>query len=105
MLNLLVNSVAAAEKQRGDELYGQFNSNHEAYAVLKEEIEELVDCIELYRPKKNLRDIWELVKIDADEEIGVELSDIHVRFEHICMESIQCLAMIKKWQEFLQDKR
>ena len=102
MLNILVNAVAESEKLRGNAMYGEFNSNHEAYAVLKEEIEEFLDCVELYRLKKNLKEIWELVKYDDIETLKEEISLIHVRLEHTSMEALQCLAMLKKWQEHLE---
>ncbi len=55
------------EKQEAVEKYGHFNSSHEAYAVLKEEVEELWDLVKASKQDGKLREemINELTQISA----------------------------------------
>lgn len=58
--------VASAELDRAQKLYPSFNSNHEGYAVLKEEVDELWDAIKKSKGvKANPKMISECIQIIA----------------------------------------
>lgn len=71
---------------------GVFNNNHEAYGVLKEEIEECED--ELISINKQLKEIWECVKTDKDISLWAEsLENTAMR---LAEETIQVIAVCRK---------
>lgn len=77
-----------AQKDNGE----KFSSGHEAYAVIKEEVEELEEELELI--KLELTYMWMDVKFD--DPFGDRLKDIEKHARKASCEAIQVSAMARK---------
>lgn len=70
----------------------RFNSNHEAYAVIKEEADELYEQNNMIH--FSIGDLWNSVK--RNESIGADLEDIEEYALKAACEAIQVAAMARK---------
>ena len=101
----LIKSVVCAECEeygRASVKFGAVNnSDHESYAVLREEADEAVDAVE---DVDNLMDIFfETVKNNEEDEVKLDiLNEIKHRAEEAAAESIQAAAMARKAIETIQ---
>lgn len=77
------------------------NSDHESYAVLREEADEAVDALE---DVDNLTDVFfEMVKNNEEDKVKLDiLNVIKHRAEEAAAESIQAAAMARKAIETIQ---
>ena len=77
------------------------NSDHESFAVLREEVDEAVDCLE---DVDNLTDVFfEMVKNNEEDKVKLDiLNIIKHRAEEAASESIQAAAMARKAIETIQ---
>ena len=77
------------------------NSDHESYAVLREEADEAVDAME---DVDNLTDVFfEMVKNNEEDKVKLDiLNVIKHRAEEAATESIQAAAMARKAIETIQ---
>lgn len=95
----LIKSVVCAECEeygRASVKFGAVNnSDHESYAVLREEADEAIDAMEQV---DNLTDIFfEIVKDNEEDKVKLDiLNDIKHRAEEAAAESIQAAAMARK---------
>ena len=101
----LIKSVVCAEFEEYGRASAKFgavnNSDHESYAVLREEAYEAVDVLE---EVDNLTDaFFEMVKKNEEDEMKLEiLNVIKHRAEEAAAESIQAAAMARKAIETIQ---
>ena len=101
----LIKSVVCAECEEYGRASAKFgavnNSDHESYAVLREEADEAVDVLE---EVDNLTDaFFEMVKKNEEDEMKLEiLNVIKHRAEEAAAESIQSAAMARKAIETIQ---
>ena len=101
----LIKSVVCAECEeygRASVKFGAVNnSDHESYAVLREEADEAVDAVESV---DNLTDIFfEIVKDNEEDKVKLDiLNEIKHRAEEAAAESIQAAAMARKAIETIQ---
>lgn len=94
-----VSNLADHELIRAKGEYGEFNSRHEAYAVLKEEIEEMQE--ELNDLDISLTMIWEGIKNDNEsEDMQNTLGYAEKEITSALAEGVQVLAMVRKFKEF-----
>ena len=98
-----IRNTAKGEQARGMIKYGNHHSGHEAYAVLKEEADELNtdnSQLTLY-----IRSLWSYVKCDVEDKNTLELlASIEYIAENLTCEAIQTLAMIYKYRDYLLRK-
>ena len=80
------------ELKEANEQYPLFHSPHEAYAVLKEEVEELQ--YNAGRLESLTGQMWAKVKVDV--EIETITDPIHAQAVNAAMEAIQIAAMCEK---------
>lgn len=93
----LIGNAAAEEKEAAIAKHGLFNSDHEAYAVLQEEIEELQEIADAY-DFKNMALIWRDIR--EDKEIDhAKLETIYDWARRCAWEAAQVMAMCLKWEE------
>ena len=101
----LIKSVVCAEFEEYGRASAKFgavnNSDHESYAVLREEADEAVDVLE---EVDNLTDaFFEMVKKNEEDEMKLDiLNVIKHRAEEAAAESIQAAAMARKAIETIQ---
>ena len=102
-MNAIENDVRALvdkELAAANERFPQFHSQHEGYAVIKEEVEETreqLDAVERY-----LNYLWDRVKQECTTKEQVEY--IHMFAINVACEAIQVAAMCKKFLE-MEEKR
>lgn len=91
-LRLKLSDLASLELSKALAVHGDFNSDHEAYSVLKEEVEECEEELRIIR--KQLEEIWASVKQDDSIDIWAEsLGNTALR---LSQEAIQVVAMCRK---------
>ena len=101
----LIKSVVCAECEEYGRASAKFgavnNSDHESYAVLREEADEAVDAVESV---DNLTDIFfDIVKDNEEDKVKLDiLNEIKHRAEEAAAESIQAAAMARKAIETIQ---
>ena len=101
----LIKSVVCAECEEYGRASAKFgavhNSDHESYAVLREEADEAVDAME---DVNNLTYIFfETVKNNEEDKVKLDiLNSIKHRAEEAAAESIQAAAMARKAIETIQ---
>lgn len=90
----LVNDLIQAEYKNACEKFGEkYNSLHEGYAVLKEEIEEVRD--EYNSLLSNYHYLWENIK-DNDEDILSIIAEMQIVVIHQIQELAQVGAVVRK---------
>lgn len=99
MTNNFIQAAINAEFKNAQETYGpKYNSMHEGYAVLKEEVEEAME---------NQRDLetklswtWNHIRRNTKKEGYADiLSSLEISAKKLAMEAVQVAAVIKKLQE------
>jgi hypothetical protein len=94
------------EMQRAVDMHGDFNSEHEAYSVIKEEFEEILEEIDVLSEIPNA--MWKIIRMK--EPLGGYTSQktiTMVGYRHcvaLITEAIQLAAMFKKLDEGIKKK-
>lgn len=98
----LMKQLVDSEKESAISSYGAiYNSNHEGYAVLLEEIEETEH--ELSEIKKHLQQVWENIKHD-EKNIAADLVLVALASESLILESAQIHAVTDKFIQTVKPK-
>lgn len=100
-----IEKLVAEELARANEKFPAFSSNHEAYAVLLEEVEELqheVERVDFYRDL-----LWFTTKgknqnYTLEGGLRVFAEQVKVRAINTAEEAIQVAAMCDKWMQLLE---
>ena len=93
-----IETLIKEELDAANEKHPLFHSPHEAYAVLKEEVDELVD--ETNWAVRLLDVMW--CEVRADEDIVETADSIYKRAIMLIQEGIQVAAMCKKTQDSMK---
>ncbi len=88
----IIEELVQQELKEANEKHPLFHSPHEAYAVIKEELEELIDEVKSVCATSD--NIWGLVKNDIP--IMCELRAMKTYAEFAAAEAIQVAAMCQK---------
>lgn len=92
-----LNSAVDCELKNIRKVYGnQYNSLHESYAVLLEEVEEAEN--ELERVKEELSDLWLCIKQNDNEGAINALRRIATHSHFLIQESVQVAAVTNKFR-------
>lgn len=94
-----VNELAKQELKLANENFPPFNSNHEGYAVLLEEVEEAE--YEMDMVKSSLNYVWGAVKTDIPI---IPVEDVKKYAVRLACEAIQVAAMCDKFIDFRDSK-
>lgn len=88
----IIEELVDAELAEANKDYPLFHSPHEAYGVLLEEVEELVEAVEVI--KTHTAKMWDMIRQDAS--IVHEKKKIHYWAIEATREAIQVAAMCDK---------
>lgn len=91
-------SAIAKEKEAAIEAHGYFHSDHEFWAVLKEEVEELLELFDGDERYVDIEKLWGKVRRDEPISEG-DLSDIYNLAMSCAKEAVQVMAVCLKWGE------
>lgn len=95
--NMKIEILIAEELVKANKLHPPFHSQHEAYAVIQEELEELQE--EVAECYKQLEEIWMNVRTDDSIRHQVKMLRKHAVFA--AQEAIQVAAMCYKTSDSL----
>ena len=99
LARLHINKAVMTETQNAKENYGDhYNSPHEGYAVLLEEVEEAAD--DLTYIKNNLAVLWQSIKTNDLKDTTL-LTDIEGTAQMLALEAVQIAAVCTKFKESL----
>jgi hypothetical protein len=97
LLKLINEELELSNKKHRD----TFSSNHEAYAVTLEEVQEVFDNIKALDCGMDI--IWKKVKKDDNDSLAINLCALDVVVLQSIGELLQVGAMAKKWRQFLDE--
>ncbi len=87
------------ELQNAVKNYGaNYNTNHEGYGVLLEEVEEAQDCMDLIQ--SHLAEVWKSIKINFNPE--QDLYAIYESSKALAEEAIQIAAVCEKFRDSIK---
>lgn len=97
-----IEAAIYAERDAAVAVHGVFRSHHEAWAVLREELEELEETFAPFKAvaSSEMEDLWEMTRSDHVERESI--SNIYDSTVEIVQECIQVLAMCEKWNDLLR---
>lgn len=91
----LIEDAVNSEWLNACNTYGNtYHSLHEAYAVLKEEMEEVSGYFE--SAKLELEDLWQDTKLDAETDAKSDARSIAFDAVQLALEAVQVAAVCKK---------
>lgn len=96
-------SAIEMEKEAAISNRGYFHSDHEAWAVLKEEVEELLELLDEYKILADIDNLWGKVRRDEMIYIG-DMTKIYNWAKSCAKEAVQVMAMIQKWGEGIEQR-
>ena len=90
-----IKAAIEAETENAKKDWGpQYNSEHEAYAVLKEEVEEALDDLNIIQ--EDLGFLWNAVKTNSDKPYSAALTHIIQTAKALATEAVQIAAVATK---------
>ena len=93
----LIQQAAESELNSIRQAFGnEYHSNHEAWAVLKEELEEAEDAMERVKYEVETG-LWRGVKQNSISDD--RLTDLENSAMHVALELIQVVAVARKWRK------
>ena len=96
-----IDKAVAYELQNSVKEHGAFYaSEHEAYAVLLEEVEEVeeeAECIKIW-----LESVWKCIK--GNQDLGIRVNEIKEHALDLAKEAVQVAAVCERFQETLDRK-
>lgn len=96
-----IDQAVAYELQNIVKKYGaSYNSEHEGYAVLLEEVEEAKECLQIAEEK--LKDLWKSVRknVYADDTLW----KIKVAAINMAQEAVQVAAVCERFEETIKNQ-
>lgn len=93
-IKLSISNLIDTELTRASEMFGKFNSGHEGYAIIAEEVDELNDEIAYLNESKEK--FWKRIKQNTYQE--ADLDRIIYYAENAVYEAIQVAAMAKRYK-------
>lgn len=93
---MYIDAAIEKEKNSAIENHGFFNSDHEFWAVLQEEIEELQEEVKSPEISFRMKCAWECIR--KDKEVGInEIIWINEMALNVAYEAVQVAAVISKY--------
>lgn len=97
-----IETLVQKELKSANEHFPPFNSAHEGYAVLLEEIEELKENVS--EIKQNVHAIWQVIRQNdvCEERMDPLINRIEISAVNAAVEAIQVAAMCEKFKALLR---
>lgn len=89
-----IEDIAQDELERANKTYPLFHSLHEGYAVLQEEIDEVIDNNTFAMKEK--AEMWNSIKDNDSQNSVIHAKDMKYYLLQATAEMIQCVAMCQK---------
>lgn len=100
-----ITQAVEAEEDAAIRAHGLFHSDHEAWAVLKEEVEELCECLDEQEAMHHrLGLLWDMIRINNEIDEG-DLNLLYDFAKSCAEEAVQVMAMIRKWGESVEQRK
>ena len=90
-----IDRLAGEELKRANKVYPLFHSDHEGYAVIQEEIDEVIEQNKTAMHHKDL--VWEAIKVDYPDGAGDQVKKMRAHLAYAAAELIQVIAMCDKF--------
>ena len=104
-----IRCAVTAEMEAAIMIHGEFHSNHEAYAVTLEEVQEIEEVSVLFSERvvhSAMPVLWFSVRQDIDMfSMRAEIDRIYDTAEEIAKECIQVMAVCKTWMRLIEKER
>lgn len=92
-----ITQAVEAEEDAAIKAHGLFHSDHEAWSVLKEEVEELCECLDEQETMHHRLDLlWDMIRINNEIDEG-DLNLFYNFAKSCAEEAVQVMAMCIKW--------
>lgn len=99
-----ITQAAEEEKEAAIRVHGLFHSDHEAWAVLKEEVEELLELFDENKRYVDIDNLWDKVRRDETISMG-DMTEIYNWAMSCAKEAVQVFAMCLKWGESNEQRK
>ena len=100
-----ITQAVEAEEDAAIRANGLFHSDHEAWAVLKEEIEELCECLDEQEAMHHRLDLlWDMIRINNEIGMG-DMTEIYNWAKSGAEEAVQVMAMCMKWGKSYEQRK
>lgn len=105
-----IRCAVTAEMEAAIKIHGEFHSNHEAWAVLREEVQELLECFPGFKTGMDdyMEALWKSVRKDGtmlEDNDFDSIYTIHDLAEELAKEAVQVMAMCRKWLKLIAMER
>lgn len=103
LARISIENASEYEKNNAIAEYGSFHSQHEAWAVLKEEIEEMASVANRGAAQSMMYVLWLDVKCDKKAN-DAKLQEVYDLAKSCACEAVQVMAMVEKWRDYNECK-
>lgn len=97
-----IDKLAEEELERANKIHPLFASDHEGYAVIREEIEEAIDSFEMMG--KSFEEAWHEIREDDEEEARERVQDVRRFAQHAAAELMQVIATCDKFVKSQEER-
>lgn len=104
LARMMIEEASEYEKYNAITEHGSFHSQHEAWAVLKEEVEEMCQAINRGIFQSMLYTLW--IDVKADKLVDkTRLNEVREAAMTAACECVQVMAMCDKWGDYHGDSK
>lgn len=103
LARISIENAGKYEKDNAVLEYGPFHSQHEAWAVLKEEVEEMASIANRGAAQSMMYVLWLDVKCDKRAN-DTKLQEVYDLAKSCACEAVQVMAMVEKWRSYNECK-
>lgn len=97
-----IDRLAEEELERANKVYPLFASDHEGYAVIQAEIDEVIEQNKTAMDCKDL--LWEAIKADYPEGAGKQVEEMRAHLAYAAAELIQVIARCDKFVKSQEER-
>ena len=98
-----IDRLAEEEMERANKIHPMFYSDHEGHSVIREEIEEAIESLEMMG--ESFQKAWHEIREDNEEDARARVQDVRLFAEHSAFELIQVIAMCDKFVKSQEERK